>query len=106
MSSEPAVVILGSLMVDAVGNRITFGSQTMQLSHAACRLLAVLVANRHRVVSRGELAKLLDLRWERSVDVLVMKIRRTLGEDSVRTVRGRGWIIDGRAFGAEAAAHA
>jgi DNA-binding response OmpR family regulator len=105
-SSPPPVVTLGSLVVDTASNRITFESELVELSPVAGRLLAALVTNRNRVVSRHELAKMLDLRWERSVDVLVMKIRRALGEASVRTVRGRGWIIDTGVFGAEAAAHA
>lgn len=92
---------LGDLTVDPSAGIVTLASTPLALSSSAVSLLAVLVANRHRVVSRRELATELDLRWERSVDVLVMKIRRVLGKDAVRTVRGRGWIIDGSLFGVE-----
>ena len=58
-------------------------------------MLAVLVANQHRVISRGELARLagLDGLSERRCDSVLVQIRRYLGRDSVSTVRGRGWRL-------------
>ena len=58
-------------------------------------MLAVLVANCGRVVGRRELARLAgmaDLNQRRCDSVLV-GVRRTLGPDSIVTVRSRGWML-------------
>jgi DNA-binding response OmpR family regulator len=58
-------------------------------------VLAVLVANDRRVVSRRELARaagLTDLS-ERRCDSLLVGVRRVLGADAVVTVRSRGWML-------------
>ena len=58
-------------------------------------VLSVLVANQHRVISRGELSKLAGLEGlsERRCDSVLVQIRRFLGPESVTTVRGRGWRL-------------
>ncbi|MCU1502347.1 MAG: hypothetical protein JWM12_1701 [Ilumatobacteraceae bacterium] len=58
-------------------------------------MLSVLVANQHRVISRGELSKLAGLEGlsERRCDSVLVQIRRHLGPGSVTTVRGRGWRL-------------
>jgi len=59
-------------------------------------VLAVLLENRHRVVSRGELSRLAGLEGlsERRCDSVLVQIRRFLGPDAVTTVRGRGWRLE------------
>lgn len=58
-------------------------------------VLSVLVANQHRVISRGELSKWAGLEGlsERRCDSVLVQIRRHLGRESVTTVRGRGWRL-------------
>ena len=55
-------------------------------------MLAVLVDNSHRVVSRGELSRLAGLEGlsERRCDSVLVQIRRHLGPDALTTVRGPG----------------
>ena len=58
-------------------------------------MLAVLLANRNRVVGRRELARqagLAELNHRRCDSVLV-GVRRQLGPDSIITVRSRGWML-------------
>lgn len=57
--------------------------------------MRVLVECSERVISRRELARRLGLTdvGERRCDSLLVGIRRSLGSDSIRTVRGRGWIL-------------
>lgn len=56
----------------------------------------VLAANAGRVLSRSEIAQaagIADLS-ERRCDALIVGIRRRLGQDSVITVRRRGWRLN------------
>jgi hypothetical protein len=58
-------------------------------------VLAVLVANRRRVVGRRELSRAAGLAElsERRCDSVLVGVRRLLGPDSIVTVRSRGWMI-------------
>lgn len=65
-------------------------------------MLAVLLANRRRVVGRRELAReagLAELNQRRCDSVLV-GVRRQLGPDSIITVRSRGWMLADHAVAA------
>ena len=59
-------------------------------------LLRALIDCSGRVVGRRELARLAGMSalHERRCDSLLVSIRKTLGSDSIRTVRGRGWILN------------
>jgi DNA-binding response OmpR family regulator len=59
-------------------------------------VLRALIACSGRVVCRRELSRLAgiaDLN-ERRCDSLLVSIRKALGPESIRTVRGRGWMIN------------
>lgn len=58
-------------------------------------VLKVLVDNPGRVVSRLELARRAGISQfgQRRSDSLLVEIRRALDPDSIRTVRGRGWML-------------
>lgn len=87
-------IALGALRVDVESYRADFDGRTLTLSRSQLELLAILVANRHRVVSRDELSEALGLARGRSVDVLLSGLRRELGRDFVRNIRNRGWIVE------------
>lgn len=87
------VLVLGALEIDLAGHLAAFGGRTLQLSSSQLELLAILVANHRRVVSRSELSERLGLERGRSVDVMLSMLRRQLGCDFVRNVRKRGWIV-------------
>ena len=58
-------------------------------------MLAALMDCRGRVLGRKELTRragLSDVN-QRRCDSLLVNVRRALGPDSIRTVRGRGWIL-------------
>ena len=59
-------------------------------------VLQALIDCRGRVVSRRELARragIADLN-ERRCDSLLVAVRKVLGADAIRTVRGRGWMLE------------
>jgi hypothetical protein len=58
-------------------------------------VLAVLLANRRRVIGRRELARLAGLAElnQRRCDSVLVGVRRHLGADSIVTVRSRGWML-------------
>ena len=58
-------------------------------------MLAVLVANRRRVVGRLELARASGLAGlnQRRCDSVLVGLRRALGADAIITVRSRGWML-------------
>jgi DNA-binding response OmpR family regulator len=58
-------------------------------------VLDVLLDARGRVVSRHEIARRTGLtdRSARRCDAILVSLRRTLGADSIRTVRSRGWML-------------
>lgn len=87
-------IVLGGLRVDVESYRAEFAGRVLDLSRSQLELLAILVANRHRVVSRDELSEALGLARGRSVDVLLSGLRREIGRDFVRNIRNRGWILE------------
>jgi two-component system OmpR family response regulator len=90
--------VVGALWVDLEGYRAAFGGRPLGLSRSQLELLAILLANRHRVVSRAELSEALGLSRGRSVDVLLSGLRREIGRDFVRNIRTRGWIVEPEAL--------
>lgn len=85
---------VGALNVDLNGYRADFAGRVLTLSRSQLELLALLLENIQRVVSRAELSTALGLSRGRSVDVLLSGLRREIGRDFVRNIRSRGWIVE------------
>lgn len=97
-SEEPLAV--GDLEIQPFAYRASLRGDPLTLTPSQHEMLAALVVNRQRVLSRSELARAASLEQERSVDVVLSSLRRLLGEGFVRNIRNRGWILDASAFGA------
>ncbi|WP_211450940.1 winged helix-turn-helix domain-containing protein [Collimonas antrihumi] len=90
----------GLIQIDTDRYQVTVNSQEIELDQAEFKLLRFLVAHPDRIFSR---AQLLDKVWgdhtfieERTVDVHIMRLRKSLGlaADYVKTVRGVGYKLN------------
>jgi DNA-binding winged helix-turn-helix (wHTH) protein len=85
---------LGPLELDLDVARASVAGTAIPFSQSELGLLALLVANPHRVLPRGFLADQLGFVHERTIDVMLVRLRELLGVGVIRTIRGRGWILD------------
>jgi two-component system OmpR family response regulator len=86
--------------VDAVAMTITCQGEPLDLTQAEYEIFALLLTKRHQVVSRAFIVNSIDaVRWEssdRSIDVIVSRIRHKIGDDSrhprfIASIRGVGY---------------
>jgi two-component system phosphate regulon response regulator PhoB len=98
------VLVSGEITMDRSAHKVTRGTREVRLGPTEYKLLEVFLESQKRVLSRGQL---LDRVWgqsaeidERTVDVHIGRLRKSLvrGNDSdpIRTVRGAGYVFDGR----------
>jgi len=87
----------GPLMLDTKSARVTIEGQQIKLTSLEFRLLSYLMHHQDRVVSRTELVEhLYDQDFDRdsnTIEVFVGRLRKKLGVDVLRTVRGLGYCI-------------
>jgi len=86
--------------VDPVRMEITQNGELLDLTQAEFEIFALLLKKKHQVVSREYIVNSIDaVRWEsgdRSIDVIVSRIRHKIGDDPrnprfIRSVRGVGY---------------
>ena len=84
------------LWVDPERGVAGYGSRQLPLTTQEVAVLATLADARGRVVSRSELVRRSGLRHAspRRADSVLVTVRRTIGGAALRTVRGRGWMLD------------
>jgi len=104
-ADEDERIRVGPLEVGLSTRHVRLGGETLTLTTAEFELLVLLLKNRPRVLGRDRILDLTrGLDWEsydRSVDVLVSRLRQKLGDDPrrprfIRTVRGAGYCFVGR----------
>ena len=93
-------LVCGDLRVDARASRVTVDGNPVKLTALEYRLLAYLMHHQDRVVSRTELVEhLYDQNFDRdsnTIEVFVGRLRKKLGLDLIKTVRGLGYrLTDG-----------
>jgi two-component system OmpR family response regulator/two-component system response regulator QseB len=95
---EPAPVLqIGQLVLDPAARMVTLGGQAMDLPPREFTLLQELMLNAGRVLSRQQLEERM-YRWgdeveSNAVEVHVHHLRRTLGAQIVKTIRGVGYMM-------------
>ena len=97
---------VGALELNATARSARLDGKELFLTSAEFALLALLVRNRGRVLTRERIMdETKGLDWEsydRSIDVLVSRLRQKLGDDArrpafIRTIRGTGYSFIGGA---------
>ena len=87
----------GPLMLDTKSARVTVEGQPIKLTSLEFRLLSYLMHHQDRVVSRTELVEhLYDQDFDRdsnTIEVFVGRLRKKLGVDVLKTVRGLGYCL-------------
>jgi len=96
-------VRVGPLELNWTKRCASLDGRALQLTTAEFELLGLLVRNRGRVLSRDRIMEAMHgVDWQafdRSIDVLVSRVRQKLGDDAkrstmIRTVRGIGYCLD------------
>lgn len=98
------ILASGDLVLDSETRRVTRAGEEIEMTTGEFELLRLLMEARGRVLSRETLLRRLrggeaDV-YDRSVDMLVSRVRKKLGDDSrssrlIKTVRGSGYQFVG-----------
>jgi two-component system, OmpR family, response regulator len=92
------------LVIDPATQRVALQGRPLTLTGAEFALLSLLVRHRGRILSRDHIMEeTRGIDWEaydRSIDVLISRLRQKLGDDVkqpafIRTIRGRGYMFTG-----------
>jgi two-component system OmpR family response regulator len=90
-------ITCGPLMLDTKSARVTVDGSAVKLTSLEFRLLSYLMIHKGRVVSCTELVEhLYDQDFDRdsnTIEVFVGRLRKKLGVDVLRTIRGLGYCI-------------
>jgi two-component system OmpR family response regulator len=96
---RPTFVELGDTRLEPGARRAERAGKEVPITAREWDVIELLLVRRGRVVPR---ATILELVWDdtsegasSSLDVIMGRIRRKLGADAIRTVRGEGYAIDG-----------
>ena len=96
------VIAAGRLQLDAQLGVITQDGAALKLTPFETRILSYLIHHQNRIVSRTELSEhLYDAGADRdfkSIEVVIGRLRRKLGDGVIETRRGEGYVLraDGR----------
>jgi two-component system response regulator QseB len=98
-SGRPETVIThGKLRLDPAARKVQLDGRDVNIVGREFALLQILLENRGRVIPRARLEEKL-YGWEgeiesNSLEVFIHHLRKKLGRDLIRTVRGVGYIIE------------
>ncbi len=95
---EPSPVItVGDIVIDTAAHAITREGTPVEFTAREFSVLEILLAKRGRVVSRSyiydHICDEYDSPASNVVEVHVCNVRKKLGSDFIKTIRGRGYLI-------------
>lgn len=88
----------GSLALDPSNREVTLRGKSIEISPRECAVLQVFMENPGRVLTKSRLEEAL-YGWNpdvgsNTVEVFVHHLRRKLGAEAIRTVRGVGYVME------------
>lgn len=93
-----AEIAVGPVTLDTRSGRVLVEGVPIKLTSHEYRLLAYLIHHKGRIVSRAELTEhLYDQDFDRdsnTIEVFVGRLRKKLGVDVIKTMRGLGYLIE------------
>ncbi|MFN3686335.1 response regulator transcription factor [Salinarimonas sp.] len=93
-----AEIAVGPVTLDTRSGRVLVEGVPVKLTSHEYRLLAYLIHHKGRIVSRAELTEhLYDQDFDRdsnTIEVFVGRLRKKLGVDVIKTMRGLGYLIE------------
>jgi len=91
-------LICGPVRVDTRAGRVFVNDEAIRLTSHEFRLISYLMHHVGRIVSRTELVEhLYDQDFDRdsnTIEVFVGRLRKKLGVDVIKTIRGLGYVIE------------
>ena len=91
-------LVHGSLVVDPAGHRVTLDGRAVELATREFAVLQALLENAGRVMTRSQLEATIygwkDEPDSNAVEVHIHHLRRKLGSDLIKTLRGVGYLIE------------
>ena len=91
-------LVCGPVRIDTRTSRVSVNDVTIKLTSLEYRLISYLMHHSGRVVSRTELVEhLYDQDFDRdsnTIEVFVGRLRKKLGVDAIRTIRGLGYVLE------------
>ncbi|PWB53340.1 MAG: DNA-binding response regulator [Nitrosomonadales bacterium] len=92
------LIVHGKLEVDPAARRVTLAGKPVELSSREFAILLVLLENAGRALSREQLEQSL-YGWgeeveSNAVEVHIHHLRKKLGAELIRTLRGVGYLVD------------
>ena len=86
-----------SMTIDSQG-RVVVAGQAVKLTSHEYRLIAYLMHHQGRIISRSEIIEhLYDQDFDRdsnTIEVFVGRLRKKLGVDIIKTIRGLGYLVE------------
>lgn len=93
------VISVGDITLDTHSGQVTHAGLPVSLTAQEFRLLSHLIQASPRIVSRTELSEYVYDRDQEPdsnvIDVQISRLRRKLGNDSIQTIRGKGYRLSG-----------
>ncbi|MDO5530054.1 MAG: response regulator transcription factor [Paracoccus sp. (in: a-proteobacteria)] len=93
------LITAGALQLDSQLGLITRDGLALKLTAFEARILSYLILHQGRIVSRTELSEhLYDANADRdfkSIEVIIGRLRRKIGEGAIETRRGEGYVLNG-----------
>lgn len=91
-------LVCGPVVLDTRTSRVCVGETVIRLTAQEYKLLAYLMHNKGKMISRTELTEhIYDQDFDRdsnTIEVFITRIRKKLGTDLIRTVRGLGYVLE------------